>query len=104
MNGSYGGTVTPSDSTTTFHSAATLPISASIDPIDSSAPSYRVEHVIMGRMRGGYTSTYTRSIRLWSAVKSELFDKYNMSMYFVSNKQSIYAIVGYIYLSDKCKN
>ncbi|KAG7157014.1 Equilibrative nucleoside transporter 4-like [Homarus americanus] len=70
VNSSYGGTVTPSDSTATFQSAATLPISASIDPIDSSAPSYRVEHVIMGRVRGGYTSTYTRSIRLWSAIKS----------------------------------
>ncbi|XP_045624601.1 equilibrative nucleoside transporter 4 [Procambarus clarkii] len=69
VNSSYGGTVTPSDSTATFQSAATLPISASIDPIDSSAPSYRVEHVIMGRVRGGYTSTYTTSIRLWSAIK-----------------------------------
>ncbi|KAK3891418.1 hypothetical protein Pcinc_004717 [Petrolisthes cinctipes] len=67
---SYGGTVTPpSDSTATFHSAATLPVSASVDPVDSQAPSYRVEHVIMGRVRGGYMSTYTTSIRLWAAVK-----------------------------------
>lgn len=71
-NSSYGGTVTTSDSTATFHSAATLPVCASVDPIDSTAPSYRVEHIIMGRVRGGYTSTYTRSIRLWSAIKSEL--------------------------------
>ncbi|XP_071550430.1 equilibrative nucleoside transporter 4 [Panulirus ornatus] len=79
VNGSYGGTVTPSDSTATFHSAATLPISASIDPIDSSAPSYRVEHVIMGRMRGGYTSTYTRSIRLWSAIKRGVVARWQVS-------------------------
>lgn len=65
--------MTTSDSTATFHSAATLPVCASVDPIDSTAPSYRVEHIIMGRVRGGYTSTYTRSIRLWSAIKSKLF-------------------------------
>ncbi|XP_069956500.1 equilibrative nucleoside transporter 4 [Cherax quadricarinatus] len=79
VNSSYGGTVTPSDSTATFQSTATLPISASVDPVDSSAPSYRVEHVIMGRVRGGYSSTYTRSIRLWSAIKRGVIARWQVS-------------------------
>ncbi|XP_047472224.1 equilibrative nucleoside transporter 4-like [Penaeus chinensis] len=87
-NSSYGGTVTTSDSTATFHSAATLPVCASVDPIDSTAPSYRVEHIIMGRVRGGYTSTYTRSIRLWSAIKRGVIARWqvgrNVWQYMVS--------------------
>ncbi|XP_050704336.1 equilibrative nucleoside transporter 4-like [Eriocheir sinensis] len=67
--GPIGSTVTPSDSTATFHSASTLPVSASVDPVDSQAPSYRVEHVILGHVRAGRTSAYTRSIRMWSAIK-----------------------------------
>ncbi|KAG0720933.1 Equilibrative nucleoside transporter 4 [Chionoecetes opilio] len=68
--GSYGGTITSSDSTATFHSASTLPVSASVDPLDSQAPSYRVEHIIVGHVRAGRASAYTRSIRMWSAVKT----------------------------------
>ncbi|XP_068246521.1 equilibrative nucleoside transporter 4 [Palaemon carinicauda] len=75
----YGGTVTPSESVATFHSAATLPVSASIDPISSSSPNYRVEHVILGRVRGGYSSAYTRSIRLWSAIKRGVVARWHVS-------------------------
>ena len=69
--GSYGGTMTPSDSTATFHSASTLPVSASVDPVDSQAPSYRVEHVILGHVRAGRASAYTHYIRMWSGIKSK---------------------------------
>ncbi|KAK7076153.1 hypothetical protein SK128_005415 [Halocaridina rubra] len=75
---SYGGTITPSDSVATFHSAATIPISASVDPISSTSPSYRVEHVILGRVRGGYASTYTRSIRWWSAIKRGVIARWHV--------------------------
>ncbi|XP_063884081.1 equilibrative nucleoside transporter 4-like [Scylla paramamosain] len=77
--GSYGGTMTPSDSTATFHSASTLPVSASVDPVDSQAPSYRVEHVILGQVRAGRVSAYTHSIRMWSAVKRGVVARWRVS-------------------------
>lgn len=81
VSGSYGGTVSTSDSTSTFQSASTLPVSASVDPTDSSAPNYRVEHVIINKRvnRGGYSSKYTKSIRLWTSIKRGIKARWEVS-------------------------
>ncbi|XP_076029557.1 equilibrative nucleoside transporter 3 isoform X2 [Oratosquilla oratoria] len=74
-------TTPPSTSSTgTFHSAATLPMSSveSFEPPDPSRPNYRVEHIV-SRVRGGYSSSYTRSVRMWSSIKRGCIARWEVS-------------------------